>query len=1003
MFSAIALALVLASGVSAPAAATTTAADLRPQKILQTIRAANDGTTTVERHSVDAAATTLRSVGPDGRVVEATWGPEKRVLIEIREHPKLHRTLPGSAAVALLQRQQLERDLRSLDARLHTRTPSRITRQYDTLFSGVAATVDSAAIAEIRRLPNVVAVHDDAEVRASLTESVPLIGATAVAGTYGVTGAGVRVAVIDTGIDYTHPDLGGCLGAACKVIDGYDFVNDDADPRDDHGHGTHVAGIVAANGTLKGVAPGATLLAYKVLDSNGNGSMSDIIAGLEQALLDGAKVANLSLGGPGNPGDPTSQALDNATAAGMLSVVAAGNSGPNYQTVGSPGVARTALTVGATDKSWQMSYFSSRGYVTDGEQLVMKPEVVAPGVDIRSTVPTTGLLGDPSGYKALNGTSMATPHVAGSAALLLQWNGTQTPAELKNRLASTARPIDGDVFMRGVGGIDLVAAFGVRSFPTTTHVPFGIVDQSSGIIVREQTLTLRNTGSIAETLTLAMDAPLPPGATLEIVPSSATLAPGTSVNITLRLHVDAAVVPEAAEPLVWSTNIAITGGAQAARVPAYFFKGSRLTLSFDEPPYSVYLNSETGNVRTFFGVGTSLSVLLKSGLWDVMTTYIQSPSPVIVVVHEQQNVQQTLLLNINRAQATRNVTLRAVDDAEQPLSAGMFSKDLELRVAGFVMGIGGPDDYRVSELSSRFAVGIGGSGPDPSGQRFFASSWAGEGLTSDVILPTPGAPFRRLTQPVMPPAGPPATLVFFTGFAIKTQWGGLAWASGYIWPGVQGRTWYLQSTAAPDLPIRPIVKTALMDESNFALVIDGPYLHQKNPVDIEVSPGAFFDLMDPSLEPDALLGPAVERWDLDTAPNALPLPLWTSPSAINASGVGLTSWMTHTVSMIERVSGAQPVFDLYRNGALAGTYTIASLNAGISTLPGAHELHATSEYTINGVSGSSKAVISFDTNKPDSNPPFVTRFSHRAEWRANANAGLSRRHGHPESEVPRPR
>lgn len=964
--------LVLASGVSAPAPHAA-ASDPQPPKIVQTIRTQSDGTTKVDSRSVDPKATTLQSVDPAGRRIEATWQPEKRVLIEIRERPAFDRVAPGSVAEALHQRQQLAQGLAEIDARLQPATPSKITRQYQTLFSGVAATVDSAVIDEIRELPNVVAVYDDVEVQANLTESVPLIGATAVATTYGVTGAGVKVAVIDTGIDYTHPDLGGCFGAACRVVGGYDYVNGDNDPRDDHGHGTHVAGIIAANGTLKGVAPGATLLAYKVLSADGYGYTSNIIAALEKAVLDGAKVANLSLGGQGDPDDPTSQAVDNATAAGMLSVIAAGNWGSSYRTINSPGVARTALTVGATDKSWQMAYFSSRGYVVDGDHFIMKPEVVAPGVDIRSTVPTTGALGDPTRYKLLSGTSMATPHVAGSAALLLQWNAAQTPAELKNRLVGSARSVDGDVFARGAGGIDLVAAFGTRVLASPTHVSFGLIDATSGIVVREQTLSVRNTAATADTLSLT-GSTLPAGATLEIIPSSVTLQPGASVDVTLRLQVDTAIVPQPPEPLAWSTSIAITGAAQTVKVPAYFLQGSIVTLSFDEAPWLVYLVSESGEIRDFYQPGTSASALVKSGLWDVMTVYLP---PVAIVVREQVSVQQSLALSIDRDEATREATVRAIDEAGQPLSESDFFRDVFIQVGdGFLLSIGSPYNYRLSELSSRFTVGLDGSGPDSSGFHFFISSWSGHGFPSDVILPS-GAPFRRLAQAAkQPAASPPTTLVFMTGFMVRTSWGGFGFLSGAIRPGELSRTLHFQTAVSPNLSMMPVEKTTqtVLDPASYARALDGVYLHHEGGVDVEASHYAFFDLLDPASEPDAVLGAAVERWDLDTSPNSLPLEFWSSSTNIFAYGFATTNWVSHTLSTIELVSNAQPTFDLYRNGALVGTQPLSKLNQGIPSEEGAHEIRSTSAYDIGAVSGSSQAVISFDTSKIDPNPPALSRF-----------------------------
>jgi subtilisin family serine protease len=963
--------LFLASGVSAPAVTRSAASD-RPQRIIQTVHAQNDGTTKVDIRSVDAAATTLQSTEPDGRVFTATWLPEKRVLIELHARPVLDRANPGSVAEASLQREQLARNLMLLDDRLQARIPSQITREFQTLFSGAAATVDSSLIDDIRRLPNVAAVHDDFEVRASLTESVPMIGATTVASTYGVTGAGVVVAVIDTGIDYTHPDLGGCFGAGCKVVGGYDFIHNDSDPGDDHGHGTHVAGIIAANGTLKGVAPGATLLAYKVLDQYGDGYSSDIIAALEQAVSDGAQVANLSLGGQGFPEDPLSQAVDNATAAGMLSVTGAGNSGwgASYRTITSPGLSRTALTVGATDKSWQMADFSSRGYVMDGNRVLMKPEIVAPGVDILSTVPATGSKGDPTRYKILSGTSIATPHVAGSAALLLQWNAAQTPEELKNRLVNSARSIDGDVFTRGAGGIDLVAAFGTNVLASTTHVSFGAVDAASGIVVREETISVRNMGAALDTFSLTAEPTLPAGATLEIIPPSARLQPGESVDVTLRLQVDAEVVPEAPEPLAWSTSIVITSGGPAVHVPAYFFTASMLTLAFDEAPWSVFVSSESEEgAHELYEPGTSLSILLKRGLWDVGTIY---DPPVAIVVREQVDLQHSLSLSIDRSEAIRTATVRAIDESEQPLPESTFSRELLLSTPHFMWSVFGPDDFRVSDLSSRFSVGLLGSGPDSSGLHHFLTSWTGQGFASDVVLPTT-APYRRLIQAATQPAGTaPASLLIMSGFVVKTAWGGSGGVGGSPMPGLS-RTLHFQSTSSPGLPILPLEKTALF-QGGLPWAIEGPFLHHTGDANLEVSHNAFFHLLDPSNEPEAVLGAAVERWDLDLSPYSLPLQFSNSSSSVIAFGLLTPDWSTHTSHLIRIGSNGYPTLDLYRLGALVGTYPLSSLSSGILSAEGAHQIRSATSYSIGGVSGSTHAVISFDTSKFDPNPPKVSRF-----------------------------
>ena len=309
---------------------------------------------------------------------------------------------------------------------------------------------------------------------------------------YGVTGLGVRVAIVDTGVAYTHPDLGGCLGAACKVIRGYDFVNDDSNPQDDHGHGTHVAGIVAANGVVRGIAPDARLLAYKVLNANGDGFSSTVIAGIDAAVdpdgnpatNDGAHVINLSLGGYGDPDDPMSQAVDNVTLHGVTVVVAAGNSGPDEQTIGSPGTARRAITVGASDKTDHPASFSSRGPVIWNGGAILKPDIVAPGVAICSTRWGSSWPGAEcidAAHVALSGTSMAAPHVAGVAALLLQRNPSWKPAEVKAALRVTALDLAQAPTTQGYGRVRALSAIQLTHAPpiasiTTSGTPTGVLD-----------------------------------------------------------------------------------------------------------------------------------------------------------------------------------------------------------------------------------------------------------------------------------------------------------------------------------------------------------------------------------------------------------------------------------------------------------------------------------------------------------------------------------------------
>ncbi|PMC37585.1 peptidase S8 [Bacillus sp. UMB0899] len=397
-----------------------------------------------------------------------------------------------------------------------------------------------------------------------INESVPFIGGEEVRGLFDsgdhrLTGEGVKVAVIDTGIDYEHPDL------HRNYAGGYDVIDGDEDPMETSNargqgtiHGTHVAGIIAANGKLRGMAPEAEIYVYRALGPGGMGTSDQVIAAIDRAIKDKVDIINLSLGNNVNGPDwPTSLALNRAVEAGIVAVTSSGNSGPEFWTVGSPGTSSMAITVGASSppiylpylsvaglkkeipihslqgaKPWELKSldeieyvglgreedfnesikgkialiergkipftekvlnakkhgakaalifnnmkgnfagsleipldfaaasiskedglaikkrikqnpsirtiykkeedkladFSSRGPVTT--TWAIKPDVVAPGVAIDSTVP--------DGYLSLHGTSMAAPHVAGACALIKQAHPDWTPAQIKASLMNTA-------------------------------------------------------------------------------------------------------------------------------------------------------------------------------------------------------------------------------------------------------------------------------------------------------------------------------------------------------------------------------------------------------------------------------------------------------------------------------------------------------------------------------------------------------------------------------------
>ncbi|MFF3907727.1 S8 family serine peptidase [Streptomyces sp. NPDC001848] len=408
--------------------------------------------------------------------------------------------------------------------------------------------------------------------KASLDKSVPQIGAPT-AWAAGYTGKGVKVAVLDTGVYADHPDLKG------QVIEAKNFSTS-ATTDDKVGHGTHVASIVAgtgakSHGKYKGVAPGARILSGKVLDDDGYGDDSGILAGMEWAAQQGADIVNLSLGGADTPDiDPLEAEVNKLSEQkGILFAIAAGNEGQaGEKTIGSPGSAADALTVGAVDDNDKRADFSSRGPGLDG---AIKPDVTAPGVDITAAAAPGSLIDrevgeKPAGYLTISGTSMATPHVAGAAAILKQEHPDWTFAELKSVLTGSAKGGNYTAFQQGSGRIAVDRAIRQTVLAEPSSLSFGIAQwpHTDDTPVIKQ-LTYRNTGKSAVTLTLSLTATNPKGqaapsgfftlgAKTVTVPAGGTASVPVAVNSKLGGTVQGA----------YSAYVTATGGGQSVRTAA---------------------------------------------------------------------------------------------------------------------------------------------------------------------------------------------------------------------------------------------------------------------------------------------------------------------------------------------------------------------------------------------------------------------------------------------------
>jgi subtilisin family serine protease len=552
-------------------------------------------------------------------------------------------------------------------------------RHFRRLWNGLAVSASDGEAAKLKLLPGVVAVYpvldvavqrqDTPVISPELATALAQTGANVAQSAFGLTGAGVRVAVMDTGIDYDHPDLGGCFGPGCRVERGFDLVGDaynsssptsvrapDPLPDDCAGHGTHVAGIIGANGLLKGVAPGVTFHAYRVFGCEGTTATDVMLEAMERVVADGADVLNMSIGISYQwPQYPVSQAADRLIKEGVVVVASIGNSGAtglysasapgvgkrvigvasfdnthenlpaislspdgrlsgyrigggaplppssgtflmartgtttsaddacngaaapapgsltgryalirrgtcgfyekafNAQTAGAIGVVlynnaagrlgftvagtppvtipvimvtaadgavidariaggpttmsfTTALVAEAQPTGNLISAFSSFGVAPD---LSLKPDLGAPGGNIRSTIPL-----EQGAYGPNSGTSMASPHVAGAVALLLQARPDLDPGSVLGLLQSTAKPkpwfgnptlgfLD-NVHRQGGGMLDVVAAVRVsaQAFPSA----LSLGEFESGSVTRQ--ITLRDVASSFAINTLPKNSPV---------------------------------------------------------------------------------------------------------------------------------------------------------------------------------------------------------------------------------------------------------------------------------------------------------------------------------------------------------------------------------------------------------------------------------------------------------------------------------------------------------------
>ncbi|GGU27997.1 S8 family serine peptidase [Nocardioides albus] len=442
-------------------------------------------------------------------------------------------------------------------------------------WDGLRPTSGARAAGSVRKIWLDAQVHGTA-VPDLGTPTVPLTGAPQ-AHARGVDGTGVTVAVLDTGYDLGHPDLAGQVTTSRSFIPGEQV--DDL-----NGHGTHTASTVAGTGAASdgryaGMAPGADLMVGKVLDNSGSGATSGIIAGMQWAVAEGADIVSMSLG---NDASTSCNSVDTLALEALsdraLFVVAAGNSS-RHATVSTPGCSPAALTVGALDRKNMTAPFSSRGPAVGGDWA--KPDIASQGVGV---VAANAGGREAHAYAASSGTSMATPHVAGAAALALQDDPNLTPAKLKAVLTSAAAPTETPVPEQGAGPLDIGRAVDQTVFAAPNQTLGDFDYPQADLAPTKATITLTNRSDQPAELDLSLspvlgdDGETPVEGLVGLATDSVVVpAAGTAA---VSLDLDPTVeIPAAAYGVV--TGRLLASGTDGQRVVA---------------PYAVHLEEPSANL-----------------------------------------------------------------------------------------------------------------------------------------------------------------------------------------------------------------------------------------------------------------------------------------------------------------------------------------------------------------------------------------------------------------------
>jgi serine protease AprX len=563
--------------------------------------------------------------------------------------------------------------------KLHT---SQNANQYQFYYS---ACLDYSSIFDLARMPQTDHIWLDRRFSVCLDQSVNIIKDPVkwlnIEATFGrkINGTGVRIAILDTGIDPNHPDFF-FLNGSSKILREVSFTSESTN--DGFGHGTHCASIAAGTGAASsgqyvGVAAGASLLNVKVLDNSGEGLESWIISGIQWAVDNHADVINMSFGTDinGDGSDPLSTTVNWATSQGVVCAVAAGNSGPEMFTMGVPAVAKSAITVGASSKQDIMAGFSSKGPTSDFRT---KPDMTAPGVDIVAARASGTSMGTPISqyYTRASGTSMATPHVAGAAALVLDARPYWSPYEVKMVLINYGKDLNSTALVQGTGRLNICEALNA-SLIGEPNFSFGRVELNR---IYKHAVTFQNLASYQTNAVLSADVWRIEDQThypiVELNVTVLTLPSAAEIETELTLDTDTQL-PSG----FYEGKITTTFNDRHIRIPFIFCILAQLDVSVvDESGHRLMaafavINADTGQTENYVTESDQARFIIPMGNYVVqamniykLDTFQNLDAKMAFVIHEEFSIgiDQTLSIQLSLAQAYK-LPVRNTGLNNQPL------------------------------------------------------------------------------------------------------------------------------------------------------------------------------------------------------------------------------------------------------------------------------------------------------------------------------------------------